>query len=81
MPSTPLPLPPKSVGIADPRVMRTCELALTLVAAVFRRVGPAPCLGRRVELALVEEAQVSRPVGMSIRELAQSFVRHEVEWV
>lgn len=54
---------------------------LTLVAAVFRRAGPASCLGRKVELALVEGTQVSRPVGRSVRELAQSLVCHEEEWV
>lgn len=40
--------------------MRTGELFLTpLPAAALRTMGPAPCLGDTVELALVVKAQVS----------------------
>lgn len=40
--------------------MRVGKLALPLTRC---KVGPAPCLGRTVELALVEEVQVSQPRG------------------
>lgn len=41
---------------------------------------PVPCLGRTVELALVERVQVSCHMGMSMGELAPPLVCCDVAW-
>jgi hypothetical protein len=56
MPSfPPHPLPSMAGRRAGPRVMRVGELAMshTCTTVLLRRAGPEPCLGSRVELALV----------------------------
>ena len=51
-----------------------------LPPAALRRAGSAPCLGSRVELALVEGASVNQLEGKSAGEMAPPLICCEVVW-